>query len=229
MRADLIVYSGSLVPTAVLQWKKNEAETGNSAPLYLEQIIDQLHSAWQEGKRVVRLHTGDTSLYSAMAEQVQELARYRIPYRVVPGVTAAFAAAAGLGVVYTLPEVTQTLILTRMAGRTPVPETENLRALARHQSSMAIYLSISLVQEVQEILAEAYGPDAICVVACKVSQPEERFLPVSIRDLARTVQEEQIKRQALIIVGKTLGHDPVKPVPAKSRLYAEDFSHGFRE
>ncbi len=229
MRADVIVYSGSLVPTAVLQWKKEGAETINSAPLHLEQITGRLHRAWQQGKRVVRLHTGDPSLYCAMVEQVQELTRYKIPYRVVPGVTAAFAAAAGLGFVYTLPEVTQTLILTRMAGRTPVSETENLRSLARHQCSLAIYLSISLVRDVEDILVEAYGPDAPCVVASKVSQPEERFLSVPVKDLARTVDQEQIKQQALIIIGKTLGYGSDRTPPAKSRLYAEDFSHGYRE
>lgn len=229
MQADCIVYSGSLVPEAVLQWKKEGAETVNSAPLHLEQIIERIQSAWQQGQKVVRLHTGDPSLYSAMIEQVQELAKQNIPCRVIPGVTAAFAAAAGLGFVYTLPEVTQTLILTRMPGRTPVPEKEHLRFLAGHQCSLAIYLSVSLVQEVADILGEAYGPEASCVLACRVSQPEERFFCTSVKDLVKTVEQEQIKRQALIIIGKTLEYGTEKALSAKSKLYAEHFSHGFRK
>ena len=229
MQADLIVYSGSLVPEAVLQWTRPEAETVNSAPLHLEEIIERLHGAWQQGKRVVRLHTGDPSLYSAMVEQIQELARYRIPYQVIPGVTAAFAAAAGMQFVYTLPEVTQTLILTRMPGRTPVPEQEHLRSLARHQCSLAIYLSITLVREVAAILAENYGPEALCVVASQVSQPEERFFCVPLKDLVATVHANQIRRQTLIIVSKTLAFAAGRSVSAKSKLYAADFSHEYRK
>lgn len=229
MQADCIVYSGSLVPEAVLKWKKEGAETVNSAPLHLEQIIERIQSAWQQGQKVVRLHTGDPSLYSAMIEQVQELAKQNIPYRVIPGVTAAFAAAAGLGFVYTLPEVTQTLILTRMPGRTPVPEKEHLRFLAGHQCSLAIYLSVSLVEEVADILGEAYGPEASCVLASRVSQPEERFFCTPVKDLVKTVEQEQIKRQALIIIGKTLEYGTEKALSAKSKLYAEHFSHGFRK
>lgn len=228
MQADLIVYSGSLVPEAVLQWAGSDSEKVNSAPLHLEQIVDRLHQAWQQGRRVVRLHTGDPSLYSAMLEQVQELAKYRIPYQVIPGVTAAFAAAAGLGCVYTLPEVTQTLILTRMPGRTPVPEQEHLQSLARHRCSLAIYLSISLVEEVAAILSENYGPDALCVVACRVSQPEERFFCIPIKDLVQTVQTHQIKRQTLIMVSKTLAYAAGQSLSATSRLYAADFSHEYR-
>ncbi len=229
MQADCIVYSGSLVPEAVLKWKKEGAETVNSAPLHLEQIIERIQSAWQQGQKVVRLHTGDPSLYSAMIEQVQELAKQNIPYRVIPGVTAAFAAAAGLGFVYTLPEVTQTLILTRMPGRTPVPEKEHLRFLAGHQCSLAIYLSVSLVEEVADILGEAYGPEVSCVLASRVSQPEESFFCTPVKDLVKTVEQEQIKRQALIIIGKTLEYGTEKALSAKSKLYAEHFSHGFRK
>ncbi len=229
MQADCIVYSGSLVPEAVLQWKKPEAVTVNSAPLHLDQIVERLKSAWEQGQKVVRLHTGDPSLYSAMLEQVQELAQYKIPYRVIPGVTAAFAAAAGMGFVYTLPEVTQTLILTRMPGRTPVPEKEHLRFLASHQCSLAVYLSISLVKEVEAILIEAYGPEAPCVCASRVSQPEERFFCIPVKDLAATVEQEQIKRQTLIIIGKTLEYGSDTALSATSKLYAEHFSHGFRQ
>ncbi|MBW2569828.1 MAG: cobalt-precorrin-4/precorrin-4 C(11)-methyltransferase, partial [Deltaproteobacteria bacterium] len=133
--ADLVIYAGSLVPEAVLKWTK---------PKHLEEIIDEIEKAYKKGKHVVRLHTGDPSLYGAIFEQMANLDKKSIPYKVIPGVTAAFAAAAAMGIEYTLPEVSQTLILTRMAGRTPVPENEALESLAGHKASMAIYLSISM-------------------------------------------------------------------------------------
>ena len=152
--ADLIVYAGSLVPEAVMKWAPKETHRVNSAGMHLDEIVDQMAEAYQSHQRVVRLHTGDPSLYGAIFEQMAELDKRTVAYRVVPGVTAAFAAAAAMGIEYTLPEVSQTLILTRMAGRTPVPEAEALSALAAHQASLVIYLSISLVDKVQAILSD---------------------------------------------------------------------------
>ena len=141
--ADLVVYTGSLVPEALLALDAADGPHGiSSAALHLDEVIALLAAAHGEGLRVVRLHTGDPSLYGAIGEQMAELRRRAIPYAVVPGVTAAFAAAAALGIEFTLPEISQTLILTRMAGRTPVPEAERLEALAAHRASMAIYLSV---------------------------------------------------------------------------------------
>jgi precorrin-4/cobalt-precorrin-4 C11-methyltransferase len=227
MEADLVIYAGSLVPEAVLKWTGPDATILNSAGMNLEEIIAAIEAGYRAGRRVVRLHTGDPSLYGAIFEQMEELNLKSIPYRVIPGVTAAFAAAAAMGIEYTLPEISQTLILTRMAGRTPVPEAEALASLAGHQTSMAIYLSITLVEKVSEILKKAYGPEAICAVAFRVSQPEEKILMCRIDELQTVVEEENITHQALIIVGKVL--DALRKGPSfKSRLYDKDFVHGYR-
>ena len=226
--ADLVIYAGSLVPEAVLKWASPGAKTVSSAAMDLKEIVDTVETAWRAGKRVVRLHTGDPSLYGAIFEQMAKFRERSIPYAVIPGVTAAFAAAAAMGIEYTLPEVSQTLILTRMAGRTPVPETEALAALAAHRATMAIYLSLSLVEEVAAILADAYGKDAGCAVACRVSQPEEKIIHTTVGDLVKTVREEKISRLALIIVGRVLdvSFDNLRH---HSKLYDENFSHGYRQ
>ena len=226
--ADLVIYAGSLVPEAILKWTRPETQTINSASMHLEEIIAEIQAACAAGKRVVRLHTGDPSLYGAILEQMAALQERSIHYRVIPGVTAAFAAAAAMGIEFTLPEISQTLILTRMAGRTPVPESENLASLAQHQASMAIYLSISLIDDVAGILTEAYGTDAGCAVVYCVSQPDERIIFTRLKDLAKTVKTEKITRNALIIVGKVLDVDPIK-LRHKSKLYDKNFKHGHRK
>jgi len=225
--ADLVIYAGSLVPEAVLKWAPSGAECINSAPLDLEEIVDRIKTAHELGKKVVRLHTGDPSLYGAIYEQMAALDTHDIPYRVIPGVSAAFAAAAAMGIEYTLPEVSQTLILTRMAGRTPVPEQEALASMAAHQSSMAIYLSITLVDEVADTLVKAYGPDSRCAVAFRVSQPEEKIFHTRLSDLKALVKRENITHQALIIVGKVLNVRKSE-LTHKSKLYDRDFKHGYR-
>ncbi len=225
--ADLVLYAGSLVPEAVLVWAPDEAERISSADLDLEQIVQRMYDAYTAGKKVVRLHTGDPSLYGAIREQMDELRVRQIPYQVIPGVTAAFAAAAVLGLEYTVPEKTQTLILTRMAGRTPVPEKESLRSLARHNASLVIYLSMALVQEVTDILSEAYGEDARCAIAYRVSHPEERIILARVADLAQTAKEQNIHRLAVIMVGPALD-DPSALEALRSRLYDKDFAHGYR-
>ena len=228
MAADLIIYAGSLVPEELLQWTRPEAEALSSASMHLEEIINTIESAQNRGKRVVRLHTGDPSLYGAIFEQMVELQKRNIPYTVIPGVTAAFAAAASLGIEYTLPEVSQTLILTRMAGRTPVPEKENLKSLAAHQASMAIYLSMSLVTEVGSILADAYGEDSTCAVVYRASQPEEKIILTTLKDLAAEVKRAGITKQALIIAGKVMNVSSDNLI-YKSKLYDKNFKHGFRK
>ena len=226
-QADLIIYAGSLVPRELLTWNP-EARAVDSAPLNLEEIIGMIQQAHGEDKRVVRLHTGDPSLYGAIFEQMRELDKLEIPYKVIPGVTAAFAAAAAMGMEYTLPEVTQTLMFTRISGRTPVPDQEELASLAAHQCSMAIYLSIAHVEQVAAILSEHYGAESICAVAYKVSHPEERIVFTRINELAATVRAEQLNRQALILVGRAVEAAHDKPEIIKSKLYDAGFAHGFR-
>lgn len=226
--ADLVIYAGSLVPEALLKWTRPDTEKINSASRHLKEIIVEIERAYADGKHVVRLHTGDPSLYGAILEQLAALQKRSIPYRIIPGVTAAFAAAAAMGIEFTLPEISQTLILTRMAGRTPVPQSENLASLAQHQTSMAIYLSISLIDEVAAILIESYGPDAGCAVVYCVSQPDERIITTRLQDLTKTVESEKITRNALIIVGKVLDVER-NNLRHKSRLYDKNFKHGYRK
>ncbi len=225
--ADLVIYAGSLVPEALLRWTKPECEHINSASLHLEEFVSMMRDAYTAGKKVVRLHTGDPALYGAIAEQIAELSRDAIPFQVIPGVTAAFAASAAMGIEYTLPEITQTLILTRMAGRTPVPDAENLESLARHSASLCIYLSISMIAEVTEILSKTYGSQAPAAIACCVSHPDERIFRTTVGELADVVKKEKIRKQALILVGPAL--DPnLQQAGQKSRLYDKNFSHEFR-
>ncbi len=227
--ADLIIYAGSLVPEAVLCWKGDTTETISSAGLNLEQIVDKIGDYHKDGKKVVRLHTGDPALYGAIFEQMRKLDKLKIPYRVIPGVTAAFAASARMNMEYTLPEVTQTLILTRISGRTPVPETENLETLAAHKASMAIYLSIGHVEKVQKILEKHYGSTSTCAIAYKVSHPEETIIYTQAQDLARTCKDNNITRHALIIVGKSVAVSLKESDVVESRLYDAGFSHGYRD
>lgn len=228
-RADLIIYAGSLVPEAVLCWKGSHTETLSSAGMNLNEIIHKIAAYHGKGKRVVRLHTGDPALYGAIFEQIRELQKRDIPFEVLPGVTAAFAASSRMGMEYTLPEVTQTLILTRISGRTPVPESENLEKLAAHGASMAIYLSMGHVDKVQEILETHYGKDSLCAVAYKVSHPEEQIFYTPIQDLVKTCEQNKISRHALIIVGKAVEASRGTRELIQSKLYDAGFSHGYRQ
>ena len=221
--ADLVIYAGSLVPEKVLAWARPEIRKINSASLDLEAIVREMVDAHREGKKVVRLHTGDPALFGAIHEQIAELKGEKIPYKIIPGVTAAFAAAAAMGQEFTIPEISQTLIFTRMAGRTPVPESESLEKLSSHGTSMAIYLSISKIEDVCSILEKSYGRAAPVVVAYRVSQPEEKIIRTSIGELASRVKEENIKDHAVVIVGKFLNADK-----KRSRLYDKKFAHKYR-
>lgn len=225
--ADLVLYAGSLVPEAVLVWAPEHARRISSAGMTLDRIMATMAEAYHEGHKVVRLHTGDPSLYGAIREQIQELRAQKIPYSVIPGVTAAFAAAAALGVEYTVPEKTQTLILTRMAGRTPVPESENLAALARHGASMVIYLSMALIDKVAQILKDTYGAEAKCAMAYRVSHPEEKIITTRVSELAQEAQSNDIHRLAVIMVGPGMD-DPAASDTLRSQLYDKGFSHGYR-
>ena len=225
-QADLIVFAGSLVPEAVLHWASREARKISSADMHLDDIVAAMTKAHREGRQVVRLHSGDPSLYGAIFEQISALQQAQVPFEIIPGVTAAFAAAASLQIEYTLPEICQTLILTRAQGRTPVPESEHLQSLAAHGAAMAIYLSSGLAEQVQPILQKAYGSQARVAIVYRASHPDEKIIRTTVSGLAGQVQEHSIKGQALIIIGAALEESPQRPA---SRLYDRQFTHGFRK
>lgn len=221
--ADLVVYAGSLVNPALLNGIR--AECHDSAGLDLAAIMGLMVPACRAGKKVVRLHTGDPAMYGAIREQMQWLDRENLPYEVVPGVSSAFAAAASLRRELTVPEQTQTVILTRQAGRTPVPEREALSKLAAIGASMCIFLSVGMMEKVvADLLAGGYAPDTAVAVVEKASWPDERIVRGTLADIAARVQVAGIRKTAMIVVGPALDDAS----EAASRLYAEDFSHGCR-
>jgi len=221
--ADLVIYAGSLVNPRLLDYCKEGARIENSAHMDLEAIVDLMVEADRKGETVVRLHTGDPSLYGATGEQMKRLRELNIDFKVVPGVSSFLAAGAALKREFTVPDGTQTVILTRLAGRTPVPETEKLRDLARHKSTMAIFLSVGMIDSVVEELRCGYSPETPVAVVEKASWPEERILQGQLQDLARLVKEAGIKKTALIFVGDFLTRDGL------SKLYDKGFSHEYRK
>ncbi len=222
--AECIVYSGSLVNPAILDGCK--ARIHDSATMTLDEIITVMADAWQRGQSVVRLHTGDPSIFGAIKEQMQKLDALGIPYLVVPGVSSAFGAAAALKAELTLPEVTQTVIITRQGGRTPVPEPEKLRLLASLQATMLIFLSISMIETVVvELLAGGYPEDTPVAVVAKASWDDERTVTGTLADIAVKIHTTGIRKTAIICVGKVFAD---LPLTAVSKLYDKEFSHGSR-
>lgn len=225
MEADVIVYAGSLVNPALLNLAQASCIIHNSANMTLEDVISVMKTAFFQGKKVVRLHTGDPSLYGAIQEQFAELDAAQIPWQVVPGVSSFLAAAASLGQELTLPGISQSVIITRMEGRTPVPERESLRSLASHQATLCIFLSVHMLEDVvRELEAGGYTPDTPVAVVEKASWPEQRIFQGTIATIASIINEAGVGRTAMVIVGRTLSRKF-----EKSKLYAADFSHMFRE
>lgn len=228
-QADLVVHAGSLVNPALLDELKPGAEAFDSAPLNLEETNRLLVDGARAGKKVVRLHTGDPALYGAIQEQMALLDAEALSYAVIPGVTAAFAAAAELCQELTLPEVSQTLILTRAEGRTPVPESEQLRKIAAIGGTICLYLSVGMMEKVVgQLLAGGVFTSATPVrVIYRASWPDQKIVSGSLADIAAKVQLAGITRQALVLVGEALAARE-KGVMKKSKLYDADFSHGYR-
>jgi precorrin-4/cobalt-precorrin-4 C11-methyltransferase len=222
--ADVIIYAGSLVNPGLLSFAKDECELHNSAHMTLDEVIDVMRKAVSEGKDVVRLHTGDPSLYGAVREQYGRLNEIGIEYDICPGVSSFFAAAASLNAEYTLPGVTQTVIITRAEGKTPVPEPEAIRSLAAHKATMVLFLSAGLLERVQQdLIAGGYKPDTPAAIVYKASWPDEKVLRCTVATLAALAKEQGIGKTALICVGDFLGSDY-----ELSRLYAADFSTEYR-
>jgi precorrin-4/cobalt-precorrin-4 C11-methyltransferase len=223
--ADVIIYAGSLVNKKLLDGVR--AEVHDSASLDLDRIIALMTDAVAQGKTVVRLHTGDPAFYSAISEQIERLRPLGIAYEVVPGVSSAMAGAAALGQELTIPEVSQTVIFTRCEGRTPVPETEQLRDLARHRASMIIFLSAGMAEKVREELLTAYPPETPVAVVEKASWPEQRIVRGVLGDLAALLKDNDITKTALIYVGDALKAS-MGPTGMTSKLYDKDFTHEYR-
>jgi len=224
-RADVIIYAGSLVNPEVLAFARSDARIVDSARMNLDDIVGEMISSVRKGQTVARVHSGDPSLYGAIGEQLERLEREGICCEVVPGVSSVFAAAAAMKLEYTLPGVTQTLVLTRRAGRTAVPEKESLPLLAGHRASMAIFLSAGMIDTtVEELVSGGYPPETPAAVVYRASWPDEKCIQGTLATIAQRAQAEGITRQALILVGDAVARRTREP----SRLYAPDFGHGFR-
>ena len=223
--ADVIIYAGSLVNPALLDYKKEGCTVYDSASMTLEEVIAVMRETQARGGDTVRLHTGDPSLYGAIREQMDQLDELGIPYDVTPGVSSFSGAAAALEAEYTLPDVSQSVIITRMAGRTPVPEGEKLSKMASHGCTMVLFLSTGLLEEVErELMEGGYAPDTPAAIVYKATWPEEKVCRCTVSTLAQTARENHITKTALITVGGFLGerYD-------RSKLYDPAFTHGYRE
>ena len=225
-QADVIIYAGSLVNPELLQYANKDCEIHDSAKLTLEEVLTIIQKAETDGKITVRLHTGEPSIYGAVREQMDELDRLGISYESCPGVSACFGAAASLNLEYTLPGISQSLIITRMEGRTQVPEKESIESFAAHQASMAIYLSTGMLKELSErLVAGGYRKETPAALVYKATWPEEEAYICTIETLYDTAKEHGITKTALVLVGDVITHQNYK----KSRLYAADFSTEFRQ
>ncbi len=225
MKADLVLYTGSLVPPEVVACSQRRAQVVDSSKMDLQQTHALMMETVRAGGLVARVHTGDPSLYGAIREQMVLLDREQVAYEIIPGVTAAFAAAAAAKISFTLPAKTQTLIFTRQGGRTNVPDREGLQSLARHRTSMAVYLSASDPKGMaEELLAGGYPEDTPVVLGYRVGWPDEKILATELGSVVDVARSSQIQRQAVFLILPGQRDNPVF-----SRLYSPRFSHGFRK
>ncbi len=224
--ADVVIYAGSLVNPELLDYCREDCEIHNSAYMTLEEVIAVMEDAGKRNLMTVRLHTGEPSIYGAIREQMDILDEKGILYESCPGVSACFGAAASLNLEYTLPEVSQSLIITRMEGRTKVPEKESIESFASHQASMAIYLSTGMLGELsRRLIAGGYKEDTPAAIVYKATWPEEEAYLCTVGQLEETAKSHNITKTALIIVGDIVAHQNYE----KSRLYAADFETEFRK
>lgn len=225
-QADVIIYAGSLVNPEVLSYAKNGCQIHNSAKMTLEEVVEVMANAHFHGQNVVRLHTGDPSIYGAIREQMDALDALGIPWDDTPGVSSFCGAAAALGAEYTLPGVSQTVIITRLAGRTPVPERESLAALAAHRASMVIFLSAGMLDRVQAALLEGGCPsETPAALVYKATWPEEKLVRCTVGALAQSGADAGIRSTALVLVGDFLAGSGYQ----RSKLYDPAFTTGYRE
>lgn len=224
-KADRIIYAGSLVNPQLLEEAKPDCVIQDSAKMTLEEVVSSMLECEQMGGLCVRLHTGDPSIYGAIREQMDLLKKAGVNYEIVPGVSSLCGAAAALRAEYTLPGVSQTVIISRMAGRTPVPKGQELKSLARHGASMVLFLSAGLLEETQrELLDGGYSPDTPAAIVYKATWPEEKVFRCTVSTLAQTAKEHHISKTALITVGDFLGENY-----ERSKLYDPKFTTGYRK
>lgn len=223
--ADVIIYAGSLVNPELLDYVKKNCEIYNSAYMNLDEVIAVIEKAERSGKKTVRLHTGDPSIYGAIREQMDRLDSLKIPYEVCPGVSSFCGAAASLKAEYTLPDVSQTVIITRMAGRTPVPEKESIELLAAHGATMVIFLSTGMLERLSEaLILGGYSSETSAAIVYKATWKDEKVCRCTVGTLAKTANENNITKTALICVGNFLGNDY-----SLSKLYDKNFETEFRK
>ncbi|MDU5333608.1 cobalt-precorrin-4 methyltransferase [Enterococcus sp.] len=223
--ADVVIYAGSLVNPELLNYCREDCKIFNSASMDLTEIIDEMERGVQVGKEVIRLQTGDFSIYGSIREQIEELKKRDIEFTCTPGVSSFLGAASSLGVEYTVPEVSQSVIITRTAGRTPVPEKESLRSFAQHQTSMVIFLSVQGIKQVaEELLTGGYQPTTPVAVVYKATWPEEKKIVSTLEKIAEQIEEADIRKTALIMVGEFLGDEFYY-----SKLYDANFKHEYRD
>lgn len=225
-KTDVIIYAGSLVNPELLDYAKENCSIYDSSRMTLEEVIDVIEAAHHEEKDVVRLHTGDPSIFGAVREQMDALDRLGIEYESCPGVSSFFGAAAALNMEYTLPEVSQSVIITRMAGRTAVPEKESIPSFAAHRATMVLFLSIGMAEQVrQELLAGGYSKDTPVAVVYKATWADEKKVICTIDTLPKAVKENSIMKTALIIVGDVVTHTNYR----RSDLYNPNFATEYRD
>lgn len=223
--ADVIIYAGSLVNPQLLDYKKEGCIVHNSAFMTLEEVTEIMIKSHKEGKRLVRLHTGDPCVYGAIREQMDILDENGIPYDYCPGVSSFCGAASALNIEYTLPDVSQSVIITRMAGRTPVPERESIRSFAAHKATMVVFLSTGLLKELTaELIAGGYEEDTPCAIVYKATWPDEKAFVCTVGTLAETAAKNNITKTALMIIGDAVTHGNYR----RSDLYNPDFETEFR-
>lgn len=224
-KCECCIWAGSLVNPALLELLPKNAEVHDSASMSLDEIISVIKNAWERNLSIVRLHTGDPSIFGAIAEQMIRLDALNIDYEVVPGVSSFQATAAALNAELTMPEVSQAIILSRVAGRTPVPETQKLENLAATRATLCLFLSMSDLAETCARLSVFYGADCPAAVVYKASWPEQKIIRSSLKNLARKASEEGITKTAMVVVGPSLAPS----ADYVSKLYDRSFSHGYRK
>jgi precorrin-4/cobalt-precorrin-4 C11-methyltransferase len=225
-QADIIIYAGSLVNPKLLDYAKKDCVIYNSAVMTLEEVLAVMEEGEKDGKNIVRLHTGEPSIYGAVREQMDWLEGHDIPFESCPGVSACFGAAASLNLEYTLPEVSQSLIITRMEGRTKVPSGESIESFAAHQATMAIYLSTGMLEELsRRLIAGGYLPDTPAALVYKATWPEEEKYITTVELLPQVAREHHITKTALVLVGRVIAQKEYE----RSRLYAPDFETEYRK